>query len=526
METSNLYEKVIGHFEAISAIPRGSGNEKEIAEYLVKWAGALGFEVSHQTGQSGEKAINNVIIKKKGTTGCEELPPVALQAHLDMVCQKTADSKHDFTKAPIVPLTDGDIMYAKDTTLGADDGIGVACAMAILESTDCPHPPLEVIFTSDEEDGMSGADSLDMNLITAERLINIDTEQEGKFFYGCAGGSYAQIDIPVARAAVPSDAVCYTVTVSGLLGGHSGLMIGEKRANANRLLGRALDMLRNRLAKEDAALYLYEISGGTARNAIPNKAVAVIAVKTAYEGMFKSECEEIKGIFTNEYQFIEKTLEFAWEPADLPVSEPMNQETLKRVVTAMTATPLDVIAMHGDVEGLVETSCNMGIVEQKGGTVSVSYFVRSCIASKKHMVIEQFKLIAESIGAGFVNDNDFPEWEPNPSSQLKALFEDTYSKVFPGKEAETLSIHAGLECGYFAVKRRNMDIMAIGPTIEGAHTTKEKLYLSTVGPVITLLAAVLERMANGDVIDMAPAPQKVCAHNGHFHGHDGHVCVR
>ncbi len=485
------------YFREISQIPRGSGDEKAIADHLVDFAKSL--EASGVTFERSKhkpienKTVHNLVIRKPGTKGYENLPPVILQGHMDMVCQKETNSAHDFTKDPIEIVVNGDKMTAKDTTLGADNGIGVACAMAILKSDEIAHPPIEALFTSDEEDGMTGAIAVDRELISGNRLINIDTELEGTFYYGCAGGINANLTIPVVMADVVDELVFYKIDISGLKGGHSGVQIHEKHANAHKLIGRTLNGLFTSLSKVNSHLNLAKIIGGDKKNVITRHAEAIVGVSTEHEALFLQEAATLADTFKHEYKDIEDTFVMTAVKETGNYDKVLSQETLNKLVSALMIIPNDVLAMHGAIEGLVETSCSIGVLSQDETAITMASFIRSFLETKKQFVVEQMRVLAELIGAEFSTDADFPNWEPNLESELMTRFKQTYSNVF-NVEADLQSIHAGLECGYFAKNFPDMDMISVGPTITGAHTTEETLLISTIEQITRLLLNVLEQM--------------------------------
>lgn len=518
---SEFNDRMLMHFKDICGVyPRRSKNEAAMCDFLKKFTEGLeakGFDVTytHKPETRGGKPINNVVITKAASVGYEELEPVILQAHLDMVCQKVEGSDHDFDtqgiEYEIVTEENEDIMISKnrETTLGADDGIGVACIMALLESNNLKHPKIEAVFTSDEEDGMSGAQNFNTDLVSGTRLINIDAETEGVLYYGCAGGIYAHVKIPLKYKFADSDSKFYKINISGLTGGHSGLEIDKNHANANRLMGRTLHYLTMEFGE---SVSLVSINGGNAKNAITKEAAAVVGINSTISKSFMDKIKAVEIIFKNEYQYVEKELSLTACQCEDIYGKVFTSDTMSNIVTAIMTIPNDVIAMHGAIDGLVETSANMGVIAQSNNNITLSSnviiqndnaititsFIRSSIETKKLLVVEQIRMIAEGIGAEFIADTDFPEWDPNRSSKILKLFENTYKDIFDGQEAVSESVHAGLECGYFyknfAKAKRSMDLIAIGPTITGAHTPQETLYLSSVKKLVKLLLTVLERM--------------------------------
>ena len=495
------HERVMYYFrEKMCGIPRGSGKEQKIADYLVEFAREHGLECERGNGTVNGKQIYNVVIRKPATAGYENLDPVIVQSHIDMVCQKANGSAHDFDRDPISASVSGDgrFMTAAGTTLGADDGIGAACALAILESGGIAHPPVEALFTSDEEDGMGGAIAAcagDGGFIRGRRLINIDTDAEGTLFCGCAGGINATLRLPVRREPVPGGHALLKAELTGLAGGHSGTEIHKGRANAHVLMARALHAVGGELP-----LSLAAFAGGDKRNVITREAWAVIAVeeKSADDAVKLFRAQE--KIFAHEYAGIENCgIAFAVRPADGAAARTvLSRESLDRLLAAIIAMPNGVLAMHGKVAGLVETSCNLGIARLEEDHVYLCSLIRSFLRTKKLYVLEQMRQIAWLAGAAFSVDNDYPQWEPNPNSELAARFARAYQSAFPDAKGAGLpqmkSIHAGLECGYFAERFPDMDMIACGPTITGAHTTEETLDIFSVERLVRLLIVVLGEM--------------------------------
>lgn len=520
--SNKLVKKISGrvdyYFRALSEIPRGSGNEKGISDFLVSFAERFkekGVTYTRSTHEPiGNKKIYDVIIRKPGTGECANLPVTILQAHMDMVCQKTENSTHDFLKDPIEIQIEGNMMTAKDTTLGADDGIGVACILAILESDEISHPPIEALFTSDEEEDMTGAMAVSRDLIQGKRLINIDTETEGIFYFGCAGGINANFSLPVDYIPATKGLAYYSLEVSGLLGGHSGIEIDKKHANANRLLGRALYHLSTLLKQKGDALYLVEIKGGDKKNAITQEASAIVGMKPAESTFFESEVETLYEIFNHEYEYVESNLKLKAVQKSGEFSQVFSPVTLDKLLSLLMIIPNDVLAMHGKIPNLVETSCNLGVLQHKENQIRLVSFIRSFIESKKQFVVEEMRLLADLVGAAFSTDADFPNWEPKSDSELIKRFRNAYMDTFE-KEASFESIHAGLECGHFAREFPEMDMIACGPTITGAHTTKETLYIDTVEKITHLLLNVLLQMqdeATGDDLNQHSGVSDAASH--------------
>ncbi len=495
-KVDKLNTKMLEFFSQFSNVyPRGSKKEVKAAEFLVKFAKDRNLEVFHQSEIINNIPVNNVVIKKPGTAGYENAKPVVLQAHIDMVCVKNPDSKHDFDNEPIHIKDDGKTYTTQDgTTLGADDGIGVACAMAFLDCDYISHPPLEAVFTSDEEDGMSGAGNYDKSklILNGRTFINIDAEDEGLFYYGCAGGIYAKSKFSFNYVNLPQGNGVYTISISGLMGGHSGIQIDKKRANANRLMGRLLHELTYEFPEN--AFYLSGIDGGSFPNAIASTCTATISTVLPDE-VVVHKVNEIAEIFKQEYLEIEKDMLIKLSTRKEYALKALPFETFKGIVSTLMLVPNDVIAMSNTVDGLVETSANLGLVKKdpKENAYIITSFIRSSVDTRKAFVVEQMRRMADYFGAEFFTDKDNPGWSPNVNSEILKVFKETYVETFQ-TEAIATAVHAGLECGYFAKKYPDMDLISVGPTITGAHSPEETLKLDTTPKVVELLANVFEKL--------------------------------
>ncbi len=483
-----INERVFYYFREISKIPRGSGNEQAISDYLVAFAKERNLTFKRCDVPVGDRLTLNVVICKDATKGYEALETVVLQGHTDMVCQKTKESTHNFETDPIEIIEKDGMMTANCTTLGADDGIGVACILAILESDKIAHPKIEALCTSDEEDGMTGAIAVTGELVTGRRLINIDTESEGTLYYGCAGGVNANFCLPIKHEPIPSNYSLLQVEISGLLGGHSGVEIHKKRANAHKLMARTL-----RTIQDAYPLCLVTFTGGDKRNVITRNVSVVIGVEAANVDSVISLVSKQKDTFVKEYDGIETSIELTAVRAESAQTQALSQESMNALITLIYIIPNDIQAMHGKVEGLVETSCNLGIVRQEDEQIVLCSLIRSFVRTKKLFVLDQMRQLAKLFGAAFDGSSDYPDWNPNTNSELIARFRSAYLSTF-SKEPRLESIHAGLECGYFAEKFPTMDIIACGPTITGAHTPEEKLDIDSTEKVVELLLNVLSQM--------------------------------
>ena len=498
------YERVLFYFGELCKIPHGSGNEKALADYLVEFAKQHGLDWKRSPDDEvvRGKKTHNVVISKPATKGYEACAPVIMQGHIDMVCQKTPESTHDFEKDGIKIIVDGDKMTADGTTLGADDGIGVACALAVLEGGEgIHHPPIQALFTSDEEAGMTGASSVTAELLDGvenKRLINIDTEIEGTLTNACAGGLDCNFDLPVTYVSLPENYALVKIDISGLQGGHSGIEIYKGHANANKLMARVLGAIEEALLiKGNVAgspLYLVAYVGGDKRNVITKAATATIAVPSERSTEVIDLANACCKIFREEYKDrdADVALSASVITSDKPVSV-VSQEATSAFINAILRIQDGVITWLNKDTDLVETSCNLGIVRLDDKGLFFSSMIRSFYRPKKLEVARKMRKIAKRVGANFVTEGEVPEWAPAPESELVKRFEHAYQTAF-GTLPTVESIHAGLECGQFANKFPNMDMIALGPTMTGVHTTEETLYLESTRKVVELLLTVLDQM--------------------------------
>lgn len=468
-------KNVLYYFEEINKIPRGSGNEKGISDYLVRFAKERGLWV-HQ-----DEALN-VIIKKEATAGYENAPTVIIQGHMDMVCEKNGDVEHNFEKDPIKVIYDGDFIHADGTTLGADDGIAVAMSMALLDSGDIQHPKLEVVITTDEEVGMEGASRIDGSLLDGRLLINIDSEDEGIFTVGCAGGMKSTTTIPVEYE-YAEKLKAYQLGIRGLKGGHSGIDIDKERANANKLLARAItDILK------EIPLKVAEISGGAKDNAIPREAQVTIAINEGYKNKLMEEVEKIQGIFRSEYREQDGNIEvYLQETAD--IDKVFTDESAKNVVNVISLIPNGVQAMNVEL-GMPETSNNLGVVRTMKDGVTLTCAIRSSVISRKYYLYDLIKGLSELAGGNTIYRGNYPAWEYKPKSYLRNKFVDIYKAEY-NVEPAIETIHAGLECGLFADKLEGADMISFGPNIYDVHTPDERASISSIDRMWGFLKKVL-----------------------------------
>ena len=467
-------------FEEISRIPRGSGNERGISDWLVAFASERGLPASQ------DEALN-VVIKKPGTKGLERAPTVILQAHMDMVCEKNAGVSHDFEKDPIKIVVDGDEVRALGTTLGADNGATLAMALAILDSRNLRHPPLEAIFTTGEEIGLLGAARLDGSLLEGRTLLNLDSGDEGYFTSCCAGGCVVTLSYRAERGALPPGFVAKALAVRGLKGGHSGVDITKERGNACQILGRALKTL----ASGHGAL-LADVSGGSKDNAIPREARAVVAFAAGKESEVAEEVRRLEETYRREHAASDEGLELRLDDCDAPETA-LAQGLRDRIIAALLTIPNGVEAMSLALPGLPETSSSMGVVLSSEDKVSIVSNVRSSVGSRKAQMVERLEAIAEATGASATVTAVFPEWAYREISPLR----DKATRIFAelhGKEAVVCGTHGGLECGILCEKIPGADIISFGPDIREMHTPNERMSLSSFARTWDFLVRLLEEL--------------------------------
>jgi len=475
-------KNALRYFETISGIPRGSGNEKGISDYLVAFAKERGLWV-HQ-----DKALN-VIIKKPGTKGYENAPTVILQGHMDMVCEKNAETVHDFVKDPIKLVVEGDFLRAEGTTLGADNGAAVAMALALLDSFDIPHPPLEVLVTTCEEVGLLGAAALDGTLLEGRLLLNMDSGEEGFFCVCCAGGGRVDLSYAPDYCDLPAGYAVKTLKIKGLKGGHSGIDITKERANSNRLLGRALRILQSKFAVQFCG-----INGGSKENAIPREAEAVIAFDGAKGGELADEVRQIEKAFKREYGMSDEGLELCLGDCTADIRKVFTRSLCDKIVSALLLLPNGVQAMSLALEDLPETSLNIGVVSTTESEIVIASGVRSSVGSRKDMLFDQIKVLAEATGATIRISGLYPAWEYNEKSVLRERAMRVFAETF-GREAAICGTHGGLECGIFCEKIGGVDIVSFGPDIHEMHTPNEKMSVSSFGRTWELLTKLLVALA-------------------------------
>lgn len=464
------------HFQTLCDIPRPSKHEEQIRDYIKGWAELQGL--STQVDAAG-----NLIIRKPATPGMENRKGVVLQSHLDMVCQANAGTEHDFFKDPIRPVLKDGWLIAENTTLGADNGIGVAFALAVLASNDVPHGPVEALLTVDEEAGMGGAHGLEPGLLQGELLINIDTEEWGEFYLGCAGGEDVNVERGYASEALPAGYETARLLVKGLVGGHSGADIHLGRGNAIKLMVRLLKDLEAR-----TTLRLVSLEGGSARNALAREANAVVAYPAADADKVAAALDAYQQLLRFELTGVDEGVTVLSERADAATVMAAADQAI--ILTALHAAPHGVKRMSQRVPGVVETSNNLGVVVVKDGKLFANMMVRSLLDSGTGMLSDEIVSLFSLGGFTITREGRYPGWAPNPQSGLLALFHRVYEQEF-GARAKEQVIHAGLECGLLGSKYPKMDMVSFGPDIRGAHAPGERVHVESVGHAWRLLKAVL-----------------------------------
>ena len=467
---------VFGYFEEICAIPHGSRNTKMISDYLV------GFAKAHNLTYHQDE-MNNVILFAPGTCGMEDRPPVILQGHIDMVCEKEASCPIDMAAEGLDVTHDDTCVYAKGTTLGGDDGIATAMAMALLADDTIPHPPLEVVMTTEEEIGLLGATAIDLSQLKGRTLINLDSEAEGVFTVSCAGGCTACISLPVERRAVYGP--CIRLTVDGLQGGHSGADIHLKRANANKIMGEFMSRIQKLMP-----LCLTSLSGGAKDNAIPRSCQATLVAM----GINLERINDIAAALQEEVRanYDEPDATVQAFDVDALGGNSLSTESTAKVISLLCSAPNGVQEWSADIEGLVQTSLNLGIAKL-GDRFSATFSVRSSVNSEKQEVLDQLKALAEMLDGTYSQDGEYPAWEYRKESHLLDTMVRVYREMF-AQEPKVEAIHAGLECGLFSQKLPGLDCVSIGPQMHDIHTTRERLEIASTERVWKFLLEVLKNL--------------------------------
>jgi dipeptidase D len=475
-------ERLWFYFSEVLKIPRPSKKEEQIIRYLVK------FGKEHKL-ETITDSVNNVIIRKPASPGLEKAPSVCLQGHVDMVCEKDADLEFDFEKDPIQAYVDDGWLKARGTTLGADNGIAVATMLALLEAKDIKHGPLECLFTVDEETGLTGAFGLDTNVLKSRILLNLDSEDDGEFFIGCAGGKDTVIELPAKTEPVPQGYKSFRMKVSGLQGGHSGDDIHRNRGNANKILNRFLwECARN------YGIRVSSFEGGNLRNAIAREAFAIFLVPAENTDAVKS----FAGLYLKELRF-----EFRVSEPDLKIELEefavpkfiLDKTTQDHLLNSIYACPHGVMAWSQDVPNFVETSTNLASVKMQDGKIKIATSQRSSIESAKDDICNMVAATFSLTGASIEHSDGYPGWAPDPNSRILGLCVESYETLF-GQKPVVRAIHAGLECGLIGDKYPGMDMISYGPTMKGVHSPSERLEISTVGKFWALTLDILQKIAN------------------------------
>lgn len=464
------------HFAKILAIPHCSGHEKVLGDYVISVAKGLGFPWKRDK-------VGNVVVSKPAAAGREAAVGAILQGHLDMVCEKNSDTVHDFAKDPIQAELKGEWVYARGTTLGADNGIGLAAALAVMEDKALVHGPMEFLFTVDEETGLTGANKIPKGFLAGKMLLNLDSEDEGTFTIGCAGGADSTLVFPLERKKKASKNL-HRLHLHGFRGGHSGLDINQGRGNAIKLLARMLGQ-----AQSTARFEVVSIDGGSKHNAIPRESFAVLACPPAHIKSLTAALNKAFDKLHVEYESVEAEAKFIFEP--VPGKDfPLIRDCQRRLLDFLLAIPHGVVAMHPEIAGLVETSTNLAIVKTGKKEFEALCSTRSSVASALEAARDVLKAVCALAGARANLKDGYPGWMPNLVSPLLKNLKEVYSRTF-GKEAEIVAVHAGLECGIIGEKFPGMDMISFGPTIKNPHSPEERVHIGSVEKFWTFLAAAL-----------------------------------
>lgn len=487
--------QVFRFFEEICSIPHGSSDTKQISDYLVQFAKDRDLRVI-------QDELGNVIIFKDGTSDYENAAPVMIQGHMDMVCEKDKSSDIDFSKDGLRLKVEDNVISAEGTTLGGDDGIAVAFALAILDSKDdvIPHPPLEVIITVDEEIGLLGATALDCSVLKSKIMLNLDSEDEGKLLVSCAGGVTSVCHIPVEYVDMQGEGAVKALSVFGISGGHSGVEIDRQGANANKVLGRLLYGIKQRIH-----IRLISLNGGLKDNAIPREASALISLsKKDDEEILNNIVSEFNSVLECEYGATDPEINISaadYAPDNIIDGKPvqyMTEASTDRIIDALMLIPNGIQRMNKDIDGLVQTSLNLGILktvcdDDGKNEVSFSFSVRSSVGSEKEELTDRLKCLSEAFGGYYTSFGSYPAWEYRKESPLRELMIDVYSEMF-GETPEIQAIHAGLECGLFAGKIPDLDCISYGPQMDDIHTTSERMYIDSVQRTWKYTLEILKRL--------------------------------
>lgn len=473
-------QKLWNRFADICSIPHPSRHEEAICAYIIDFAKE--HKLEHKQDSTG-----NIIIRKAATKGYESRPTIILQAHVDMVPQKNSDKVFDFTKDGIEPYVDGDWVKANGTTLGADNGIGCASMLAILESTDLQHPTIEALFTVDEETGLGGANGLSKDMLTGSILINLDSEDEGELYVGCAGAVNTTAELLYKEDSTTNDLKGYKLVLRGLKGGHSGLEIKLQRANANKVLVR---FIREQATTNGVRISTFD--GGGLRNAIPREATAIISVPKGHATAFEAAAVQFATDIAKEYSYVEDGIVFTATAIATP-SIVVGKDDQKRIIAALTAAPNGVLRLSDSMKGLIETSTNMSRVGIQGGKMEVLFMTRCMVNYGKRELAAMVRSVFELAGAKVTEENDYDGWAPNMDSPILKAMTEGYKTLY-GKTPQVRAIHAGLECGIIGGKYPAMDMISIGPTMRFPHSPDEKVNIPTVAKFYEFLTHTLAKI--------------------------------
>ena len=473
---------VFRYFEEICGIPHGSSDTQAISDYLVAFAKKRNLYVRQDT-------LGNVIMKKPATRGYEDVPVVMIQGHMDMVCEKTDDKEIDFHTQGLDLVLDENVIHADRTTLGGDDGIAVAFALAILDADDIPHPALEVVITVDEEIGMLGAAGITTEDLHASYMLNLDSEDEGQLLVGCAGGMTAVCHMPVQWGNCDlAHPFCMQIDVDGLLGGHSGMEIIKQRANANKVLGRTLKAIQ-----AVADIRLVSIDGGKKDNAIPRAAQAVFVAETEKQPAIQRAVQTLQAAISHEYEVSDPDVTLKMKECTEAVVETMNRVSGDAIIDALFLLPNGVQKMSDAMPGLVQTSLNLGILTMKQDEVQMGFSVRSSVGSEKNLLALQIRVLCERLGGMYTESGAYPAWEYKQNSKLRDVMVAVYEELY-GEKPKLDVIHAGVECGLFMDKMKDLDCLSYGPQMYDIHTPNERLHVDSVQRTWEYTLEILKRL--------------------------------
>lgn len=471
-------KNVFYFFEELCKIPHATFDTKRISDYCVAFAKERGLEVT-------QDEANNVIIRKPGTEGYENSSPIILQGHLDMVCEKTEDSDHDFTKDGLKLYIEDGFIQAKDTSLGGDDGIAVAMAMAILDSSDIPHPPIEAVFTTDEESGMGGAEHIDLSVLKGHTLINIDSEEEGILTVGCAGGISSYVTFPLQHEEM--DGTVFQLKISGLKGGHSGTEIHQQRGNALKLMGRLLHQMQGQFP-----VRLISLEGGSKQNVIAMNCTARFLTDSKNAAAVEAAADAMLETWKKEFSDDEPGIKITLSKEPQTAARVVDEQTGKNIISFLYLMPYGVRGFVRKLDGLVETSLNPGVLRTTEEAVRVEFQIRSSMESQKSNLKEEVEALAALCQAECRADGDYPAWSFREDSPLRSVMEDVYREMYQ-KDPVITTIHAGLECGLFLGKRPDLDCVSFGPDLSDVHSVNERLDIASVQRTYEYLKAVLAK---------------------------------